>query len=268
MQIAISSRSYDPELEAGQMRLWDIPGEARVLGVTRVELHDTHLKTLGLRLFGRLSRFFNPPSPAPSDRTYDYAALKRIRKALDYYDVKAAAWSCESALGEASTLARARAYIRLAVDAAKLIGAPVLRITLDHAAVRRGIEPSVDALSSLVVDAELARVRLAIENDSPRASVERILGIVQGVDSPWLGVCVNFEHFDPRSPVGLFERLAARAVHVHAATYGDGRPDGVYSAYLGVLRTLGYEGAVALEYLGEAEPAEGLAAGIEELKRW
>lgn len=268
MRLAVSSRSFEPLLDTGRLRLWDVPGEVRVLGLTRVELHDAYLQPLGLRMFGALRRFFSPPSPAPPDRAYDFKLLRRIEKSLEYYDMSLAAWGCDSELGDPALLARARAYIRLALDAARQLGAPVLRITLDDAALRGNVEPVIDTLGVLTVDAEVAGVRLAIENQRAAGSVERMLGIVQGVNSPWLGVCLNFENFDPRNPAELFERLAREAVHVHAVSRGSGEPDGVVRAYIGVLHTLRYDGVVSVEYLGDEDPASGVRRTIATLERW
>ena len=267
MQLAVSSRSFEPDLTAGRLQLWDLPGEARLLGVTHVELYDAHLRPARPPFLGGLRRYLNPPSPAPPDRAYDFKQLNRIDKALDHYDVKLAAWACDCGLGKPDELPRARAYVRLALDTARRLGAQVLRITLDHDAVRRDVGPTISALEALVVDAELAGVRLAVENDRPSASVERILGIVRGVNSAWLGACLNFAHFDPRSPAGLFERLAERTVHVHVEG-GAGRGlDTLYSAYLGVLRTLRYEGVIAAEYVGEGDPRAGISRMLDEIRR-
>lgn len=268
MRLAISSRSFERQLSGGKQHLWDVPGEARVLGVRHVELYDTYLRPSGLRLFGRLQRFFQPPSPAPPDRAYDPRVLNRIRKSLDYYDVGLSAWGCDSELGEPDLLPRARTYIRLALKTARTLGAPVLRATIDHDAAARNVQPVISAFSALVVDAEMAGVRLALENDRADVRVERLLGIVQGVGSPWLGICLNFENFDPRSPAGLFERLAAQTIHVHAACHEDGELNGVYRAYLGVLRTLRYEGAVSVEYQGGGDPALGLRRALDTIARW
>ncbi len=268
MQFAISSRSFEWQLSDGKQRLWDIPGEARLLGVRHVELHDVFLKPAGLRLLGRMQRFFQPPSPAPPDRVYDPGLLNRIQKALEYYSVSVAAWACDSELGDPDLLPRARAYVRLALRTARTLGAPVLCITVDHDAVARNVKPVLSSLSALVVDAEMAGVRLALENDQPDARVERLLGIVQGVGSPWLGMSLNLQHFDPRSPAGLFERLAAQAIHVLAPCCEDGEIDGVYRAYFGVLRTLRYEGAVSVELPGSDDPALGLRRALDTLVRW
>lgn len=268
MQLAISSRSFDAQLDDARLRLWDIPGEAGTLGVTQVELYDDYLQPTGLRIFGPLRRFFSPPSPTPPDRAYEPRPLARIQEALSYYSMNLAAWGCDSDLGDPALLPRARAYVRLAIDAARQLGAPIVRLTLDDEAAPNSLGEIIDTLGLLMVDAEVAGVRLAIENSAAPGSVERLLGIVRSVDSPWLGIYLNLDAFDPHSPVEMFEQVAAAAIHTRITCRGDGEVDGVDRAYVGVLRTLHYDGVIAVEYAGDGDPAASLRRALETISRW
>lgn len=268
MRLAISSRSFDAQLDDARLRLWDIPGEARTIGVSHVELFDNYLQPAGLRIFGPLRRFFSPPSPAPPDRAYEPRPLGRIEEALTYYSMQLAAWGCDSELGDPALLPRARAYARLAIGAARQLGAPLVRLTLDADATSRHIEAVIESLGLLVVDAEVAGVRLAVENSRAPGSVERLLGIVRSVDSPWLGVYLNLDAFDPHSPAELFEQIAAVAIHTRITCREGGDINGVDRAYVGVLRTLHYDGAISVEYVGNGDPEENLSRALETISRW
>ncbi len=271
MQIAVSSRSFHPLFSAGRMHLWDVPGEARVLGLPGVELHDAYLQPPGGGLRG-LRRLLSPPSPAPPDRVYDYGLLRRVRQALDYYHVRPVAWGCDSALGVPDLLPRARAYIRLALRAARQLGAPVLCVTADGAILEDNPSPAVETLGMLVIDAEQAGVRLALEDSAPTADVDTMLGIIQGVNSPWLGACVSFGSLRAGHVEDDFERSAARAIHVRATSEAfdaQGEETSIpYAHRLGVLRSVRYTGAISIEYGGAGDPAEGVRQTHRLIRRY
>jgi sugar phosphate isomerase/epimerase len=128
--------------------------------------------------------------------------------------------------------------------------------------VGANVAPIVDDLSVLVVDAERLGIRLALENHGRHADADQILGIIQGVDSPWLGVCLDFGNFQPGRAEEDSERLAPFAIHAHAKSYAfDFRGEETtisYAHHLRVLKALGYDGVIAIEYEGDGDPATGI----------
>ena len=262
MQLAVSSWSFHKPLYEGTMRLWDVPGEARVLGFSQVELQDLFLWPYGNRLFRSFRRLVNPPSPTPPDRFYDPPLLRRVEEALRHYSMTLAAWDCDPELGEEALLPRARAYIRLALETARRMGAPILRITVDHQAAAENIGAVVESLGLLTVDAERVGVRMALENHGREAEAAQVLGIIQGVDSPWLGVCLDFGNFRPGYDEDDFELLAPYAIYAHAKSYtfdSEGEETTIsYRHRLSVLKAARYEGVIAVEYEGDGDPAQGI----------
>jgi sugar phosphate isomerase/epimerase len=263
MQLALSSWSFHTPLYAGEMRLWDVTGEARVLGFSQVELQDQFLWPYGNRLMQAVRRFTNPPSPAPEGRFYDPPLLGRVREALAHYGSTLAAWNADPDLGRPQTRDRDRAYVRLALKTARQLGAPLVRITIDHRAAGEHISDTTDSLAVLAVDAEREGVRLALENHGrEEMDAAQLLGFVQGVNSPWLGICLDFGNFKPGYGDDDFEMLARHAIHAHAKSYAfdeDGEETTIpFGHRLGVLKSIGYQGVISIEYEGDGDAAEGI----------
>jgi sugar phosphate isomerase/epimerase len=262
MGLAVSSWSFHRPLYAGRMRLWDVPGRARALGFSTVELQDVFLWPYGNRVFWTLRRFLGPPNPAPPGRFYDYGLLQRVRRALRLHNMALIAWTCDPEFGHSNDFAGARAYVRMALRTARRLGASVLRITVDHAAVGEDTGAVVGVLRELAASAGQVGVRMALENHGCAAAAEQILDIIRGVDSPWLGVCLDFGNFRPGHGEEDFERLAPFAIHAHAKSYAfDDSGEEISIPYrhrIGVLRSTGYTGTLSIEYEGDGDPVEGI----------
>ncbi len=123
---------------------------------------------------------------------------------------------------------------------------------------------AIHALHEILPEAERLDVPLAVENHWGLSSdPEVILDIIREIDSPLLGTCPDFDNFPANvEPLTAFAKLAAKAVHVHAKSYAF-KPDGEektlnYAAFLDRLRAADYDGSIAIEYEGRAEPAAGV----------
>lgn len=264
MQISVSSWSFHRPLYDGSMRLWEIPAAVKALGFASVELQDMFLWPYGNRLLWRLRRLLNPANPAPSGRIYDSTLIRRIRAALHREQMTLTAWNCDPELGRPNYLPDVRAYIRLALETATSLEAPILRITMDHEATEQNTGPVIEILSSLVPYAERCGVRMAVENHGYTADADQIIEIIERVGSQWLRVCLDFGNFRPGCAEQDFERLAPFAIHAHAKSY-EFTPEGdeVSISYLHrirMLQSVGYDGVVAVEYEGPGDPAEGIRA--------
>jgi sugar phosphate isomerase/epimerase len=73
------------------------------------------------------------------------------------------------------------------------------------------------------------------------------------------------------APYPALERLAPRAVYVHAKTYYGGGEwytlDLDYARIASILRAAGFHGYVSLEFEGRADPDEGVPQSVEMLRR-
>ncbi len=263
MELAVSSWAFHQSLYTGQMRLWDIPSAVRSLGFEQVELQDLFLWPYGNRVFWAIRRMTNPPSPTPPDRFYDPGLLRRVAESRYRADVIGlAAWDCDPELGRPAELYRAQAYIRLALQTARNLDANILRITVDQEPVGDEVQPVVEALTGLTADAGRLGVRMALENHGKAAQADQLIDIVEGVNSPNLGICLDFGNFAPGRADADFEQLAPYAIHVHAKSYSfdpNGEETTIpYAHRIEALKAAGYDGVISIEYEGDGDPVQGI----------
>lgn len=251
MRPALSSRSLRRPLSAGELALWDAPGEARVLGLDAVTLDGAVLTPVARRPRGLFRRLTEPPHTDLPERTYDPTLLDRIRQSLDYYHVTLAAWHCAAAYSPAG---RSAGAIRLALTTARALGGGLVCVVLDDAALGGSPAPIIDGLGVLAVDAERLGVRLALEWAGGQPAVMALLGILQGVASSWLGLSLAPPAAGPQPPEEVVAQIAAQALHVELHLTGIGAAE-MYRPWLGALRGAGYRGAVGLD-AGAADDAE------------
>ena len=227
-----------------------------------VELQDIFLWPYGNRYIREVLRYFSPPSPAPPDRSYDYGLLLRVRQAVRAGGVRVAAWDCDTNLADSATFSRDAAYLRLALRTGRQLGAPILRITVEHEQMGDAIGPVVDLLRQLLQDAEREGVRLALENHGRTTGPQPVIDIVAGCASPWLGVCLDFGNLRPESADRDFEALAPHAIFAHAKSYAfDGAGEETTIPYMHrivALRAAGYDGVISVEYEGDGNAEDGI----------
>jgi sugar phosphate isomerase/epimerase len=126
-------------------------------------------------------------------------------------------------------------------------------------AERDAIEWCIDSMRKCIPAAEKAGVMLMLENHwGITTRTENLLKIVDGVNSPWLGINLDIGNFAV-DPYPEIEKLARRAAVVHFKTYFGGGVyytlDLDYRRIAGILQKAGYRGYVSLEMEGK-EPAE------------
>jgi L-ribulose-5-phosphate 3-epimerase len=113
-------------------------------------------------------------------------------------------------------------------------------------------------------------ITLALENHwgltATAAGVRRIL---EGVDSPWMGVALDTGNFLSDAMAQIAE-LAPWAVIVHAKTYAGGglyyTPQIDYPAVIRTLRRAGFDGYLSIEFEGRAHPDVGVPEAIATLR--
>ena len=88
------------------------------------------------------------------------------------------------------------------------------------------------------------------------AAADGLLRIVNAVDSPWLGVTMDTGNF-LEDPYDRLEKIAPKAVYVHAKTYYGGgiwyALDLDYDRIARLLRQNNYHGYVSLEFEGKED---------------
>ena len=263
MQIAVSSWSFHAPLYAGQLELSDVPLAAFELGVRLVELNDRFLKPSPPR---GLARLWGAKPAQGSGPDYGRESLLRLRHKRLRSGTRLVCWTIDTDLTREAEEERSaqRAYIGTAIEAARFLGAPILRLTLggesgDRAALGR----ATDLLRSVAPVAIASGVRLAIENhgglSSDLGTLEEVVGAF-GVKQ--VGVCLDVSHFREGEHAEGMRRLAPLAIHVHAmacAFDANGEETSIdYGMSLTALREAGYAGAISIEYGGDGDPREGI----------
>ena len=182
--------------------------------------------------------------------------------------------------GERAALARVREHLQVAaeLDAACLLvltgGSP--RLEWERAAAR-----ARPLLEALVVDAERARVRLAIEPTSQLRmdlsflhTFDEALDFVDAIGSPWLGVVLELNNawIERR----LYDNIRTRTDRIALVQVSDfkvgtlaanervvpGDGDIPLGGIMRALAAAGYDGWYDIELLGSAIEQEGYAAAV------
>lgn len=153
---------------------------------------------------------------------------------------------------------------KLWIDRAAVIGAPVIRIfagnvpkgdTEDAARSR-----CVELINTAVEYAASKGVALALENHGGiTATPDQMLRIVEAVKpSPWFGVNFDSGNFRTDDPYRDLARIAPFALNaqIKVEMFPSGRREPTDLArVVGILRSAGYRGFVALEYEAAEDPA-------------
>jgi len=276
MKPAVSAWSFHAPIYAGKLRQTNVPAEVGALGFRRVELLEMFLWRKPPGLVQRLWRKAKPaPTPAlprktgeGKDSTVDYSrdTLNDLRSARLRAGAQLVCWDVDTdlTLAEADARRAQLAHIGTAIEAARFLGAPLLRLTTGgQAGDVSGVGRAVDTLRSVLPAAMAGGVRLALENHfGLSADPQALAEIVTALKSPQVGVCLdlgNFREGEAEAGIGL---LAPYAIHVHAKSHSfdaNGEETRInYRAALQTLHAANYDGVLSIEFEGDGDPAEGI----------
>jgi L-ribulose-5-phosphate 3-epimerase len=270
MEIAVSAWSFHRALYAGKLRQADVPDQVAELGFKHVELLEMFLHP---KPPGRLARLLSR-APGLISRTsqpdYSRKTLNELRSARLRRGIRLAGWAIDTDLALALPEARRAhmAHIATALEAARFLGAPLVRLTTGgKAGDVAGFKRAVDMLRNIAVVAASspkgASVKLAVENHFGLSEKAQTLAdIVRAIDHANVGICMDLGNFVEGQAADGLKLLAPLAIHVHAKAHEFG-PDGEethidYGAALGALQAAGYDGVISIEYEGEGDPLEGI----------
>jgi L-ribulose-5-phosphate 3-epimerase len=178
------------------------------------------------------------------------------------------------------------------IDLAYRLGIPTMRVNtgrwgtsknFDELMANRGIEPRlpghtdeegfgwvIESLEQCLPRAEECGVVLGLENHwGLGRTAAGVMRIVNAIDSPWLKTTLDTGNFlDDMYP--QMEAIATDACLVQAKTYyGGGKWYTLeidYSRVAEILRGVGYQGWVSLEFEGKDDPAEAVPKSLAMLK--
>ena len=183
-------------------------------------------------------------------------------------------------------------HTQYGIEMARQLGCPAVRINsgrwrtirlFDDLMKVKGDEPPIpgytekdaidwciESIRACIPAAEKAGIMLMIENHwGISLKAENLLRIVDGVNSPWLGINLDIGNF-PGDPYPEIEKLAPRAAIVHFKTYfGGGEYYTLnldYKRIAGMLRKANFPGYVSLEMEGKESPATAVPKSLEAMR--
>lgn len=222
------------------------------------------------------------------------AYLNQLRRSALLHGVSLAMFSIHQDFVSpwADERAQAIRHTEYGIGLAERLGIPAVRINsgrwrtirlFDDLMKAKGDEPPIpgyteadaiqwciDSIKACIPAAEKAGVMLMLENHwGITTKTENLFRIVDGVNSPWLGVNLDIGNF-PIDPYPEIEKIAPRAAIVHFKTYfGGGEYYTLnldYRRNAGILRKAGYQGYVSLEMEGKEAPESAVAKSIDVMR--
>jgi sugar phosphate isomerase/epimerase len=132
------------------------------------------------------------------------------------------------------------------------------------------IQWCIDSIKACIPAAEKAGVMLMLENHwGMTLKSENLMKIVDGVNSPWLGINLDIGNF-PGDPYPEIEKIAPRAAYVHFKTYYGGGAYYTlnldYKRIAGILRQAKYRGYISLEMEGKEAPEGAVAKSLDVMR--
>jgi sugar phosphate isomerase/epimerase len=166
------------------------------------------------------------------------------------------------------------AHVKTWIDVAARLGSQTIRVFAGR--VPKGgseAEARKRAISGLKEVSDYASSRgvlLALENHGGITStVEQLLALVQGVDSPWLGVNLDTGNFHTDVYASL-EKAAPYAVAVQVKVHvREGKKpaeEADFKRIAAILKAAGYRGYVALEYEAKEDPLKAVPRYLDKLR--
>ena len=264
MKIAVSAWSFHEPLYAGRLRQSDVPAEVAALGFRHVELLEMFLWRKPPGILERVLRRAIPPASPTVD--YSHATLHELAGARLRAGTQLVCWAVDTDLtiADADTRHAQLAHLATAIEAARFLGAPMLRITTGgKEGEADAVGRAVDTLRAVLPAAMARGVKLAVENHLDlSADPNMLVEIVTALKSPYVGVCLDLGNFREGQAGEGIKLLAPHAIHVHAKSHSfsaDGEETTIhYGMAMQALRSAGYEGMLSIEFEGDGLPANGI----------
>ena len=175
-------------------------------------------------------------------------------------------------------------HVKAWVEHSAALGAKTMRIFAGT--VKKGDKEedarkrAVELIEKACEHAGKHKIYLALENHGGiTATSEQLLAIVKAVKSDWFGVNLDTGNFRTKDPYSDLEKAAPYAVVTQIKTevfYQNQGEEGVkyrreeadFKRLTGMLRKVGYQGYVALEYEAPEDPKKAVPRYVQELKKY
>jgi sugar phosphate isomerase/epimerase len=152
------------------------------------------------------------------------------------------------------------------IDRAEFLGAPYVRVFAGmskQSDPEKATERCIASLKECVDYSSKKGIFLGLENHHGIvAEPEQIIGIVQAVNSQWLGINCDTANFQTVDPYASLEKIAPYAINVHfkgeiRRKDHDKEPADL-PRLMKILRDANYQGYLALEYESKEAPDTGI----------
>jgi sugar phosphate isomerase/epimerase len=279
MPFALSSWSFHSLFHAGDFSLLDVPARASSFGFAHVELNDFMLPAPPLSNAQKLLGMVTGKRDVQAVERYNDDVLQQLRAALDAVKVSCLSWTLDTDFtGADEQWQLQQQYIEQGVKAARLLDAKIIRLTLGGNE-KKGTKQLGEAEEKIVnrlapVVAAHPDLLWTVENHwGVATNIDFFLQVIidtkarLGAHASQLGVCFDPGNTPAQSRLHHWEQLAEQAVHFHLKTYAfDDNGDETtldYYRLVPMLRRVGYEGSVVLEYEGDGGLADGIRQSVK-----
>lgn len=153
------------------------------------------------------------------------------------------------------------------------LGAPVVRVFSGvppkGMSEEQGIANGIKNLKKALTSAEKHGVILGLENHDYLTKIDRMLPILQAIDSPWFGVNLDSGNVDDTDVYAQLQKIVPYAVNVQLKTETGPSKQKVPTdvpRFVRMLEEAGYRGYVVLEYEAAPDPYEAIPKHLAELR--
>lgn len=168
------------------------------------------------------------------------------------------------------------AHTKKWIDHAAQLGAPVIRIFAGN--LQKGSSETearkwcIDAIQQCCQYAGERGITLGLENHGGIvATADQLLAIVREVKSEWFGVNLDTGNFRGAEPYQEIAKVAPYAVTVQVKTEiaggGGSRVEADMARIIGILKSAGYRGYVALEYEAKEDAKTAVPRHLKTLRK-
>ncbi len=211
-----------------------------------------------------------------ADTSPDYLAHLKGKCTLLGLDVSGTAINNSFCTSKPAVLKDNLTHVKNWVEHSSRLGAKTIRIfagNMDKGDTEeKARQRCIEAIQEACDYAGKFGIYLALENHGGIVTtIDQMLAVVKGVKHDWFGVNWDTGNFISADPYADLARLAPYAVTVQIKTEiqrtGMKKEDADLSRLIGLLRSAGYRGYVALEYEAEEEPKTAIPRHMETLKK-
>ncbi|MEI6513304.1 MAG: sugar phosphate isomerase/epimerase [bacterium] len=163
------------------------------------------------------------------------------------------------------------------IEAAAYLGVSVIRFLLGTTGDKEldgtsGVVWCIEAINKMLPTAKRLNIKLGIENHGDLASnADRILDIIKATDPQWVGVLLDFGNWKADERIESCLKLAPYTIYAHAKTWafnGDGEESRLdYAQLLGILKGVGYNGVISIEFEGHGDAALGVKKSADLIRK-